>query len=118
LQKLVANIGTPLQPRQYVDGQELEGAAKTGVWEGHAHTGSRDSERRGIGKDSYRLSRDGEEESEQMILAVPLEGSFSAPFLFLPIHSHLHNLLELLLLAIDEPIFVPGGVGGGPDSPL
>jgi hypothetical protein len=70
------------------------------VWEGHAHTGSRDSERRGIGKDTYRLSRDGEEESEQMILAVLLEGSFSAPFLFVPIHSHLHNQLELLLPSV------------------
>jgi hypothetical protein len=38
LQKLVANVGTPLQPRQYVDGQELEGAAKTSVCGRATHT--------------------------------------------------------------------------------
>lgn len=38
--------------------------------------GCRDAERQGIGKITYRFSRDEEEETEPMILAVPLEGIF------------------------------------------
>lgn len=73
-----------------------EGAAKTETVEGNAR-GTRDNERRGLCIYCYRLSRDGERVTEPTILAMLLEPSFSVVLLFLPIHIHLHELLELLL---------------------
>jgi len=72
--------------------EEREGSAREGKRareKGSTRAGSSDGERRGMGKDASRLSRDGEGESHLMSLADLLEASFNTCLLFLAIHSHL-----------------------------
>jgi len=72
--------------------EEREGSAREGKRareKGSTRAGSSDGERRGMGKDASRLSRDGEGESHLMSLAYLLEASFNTCLLFLAIHSHL-----------------------------
>jgi hypothetical protein len=71
-------------------------AADSCAWE------QEDGERRGIGKDVYRESRDAEGNSNPTTLHKLLEMSFMIFSLFLHIHSDLHKLLELLLTMVSS----------------